>query len=143
MKLKKPVIECINCWKIELWSKSIVLTGKFDKEVFRNPLERIMEDQRLLGCMLIAKASINPVIVVRSGIPFDSYPDGETDYLLMFYTTTISERDKLRDLLCQVIGIGQDMAERIPVRRGCWMYDDILGLWTTWFEPEKDAQITL
>lgn len=149
MKSKKPVIECINCWKIELWSKSFVLAGVLEderqmgendiEEVFCNPLERFMEDRRLSGCGWVAKASIKPVIVVRSGIPVCSYTEGETDYLLMFYASTILERDELRDLLCRVMGLRQDMAGRIPVRRGCWMYDDILGPWMTWFDPEKDA----
>jgi len=86
----------------------------------------------------VIKVSKEPIPVVRSGIPEDGYPDADLDYLLIGYAETISERDALKEALCSALGINPEQANLIPVRRGCWFYDDVLGPWTKWYPIDRD-----
>ena len=94
-------------------------------------------------------------LVVRTGLPLDAYPEGPTAYLLMLYAKDISEREALRDgaesylfsLSCDLTGrreptsslaSGFSRSKRLPVRRGCWRFDDILGPWQSWYPEDRD-----
>ena len=58
---------------------------------------------------------------------------------LMAYASTIREREGLRQAICRQLAMNPLKAEDIPVRRGCWLYDDILGPWQGWYEIDKDS----
>jgi len=101
-----------------------------------------LEQDFLIGALLqmgrevVAKASRAPILVVRTGVPVEAYPkpEIETDYLLLLYARSIDERDALRRDAEQVLG-----AAGLPIRRGCWRYDGVLGPWETWYPPDRDA----
>jgi len=180
-----PSRECINCWKIEVWSKSPVLLdlksfrsnttpqspasaqmipgrdpedtheGEPDSFSNREFLESLVHGvfsrilvhtggksrssiQPLSLQRFAAKTSKHPIQVVVTGIPRDAYPAEATDYLLMLYASNIEERDFLRNLLCDVLSLGREHAGKFPVRRGCWVYEDILGPWPTWYPVDRD-----
>lgn len=86
----------------------------------------------------VAKLSKYPIQVVPSGEPPNQYPDILADRLLMVYASSIRERNELRLAICGVLAINPLLAEIIPVRRGCWLYDDILGPWQKWYATDKD-----
>ncbi len=129
----KPVSECIDCWKIEIWQKG--------RALFHLPvsLESIAEKACLLRPGLMAKVSRDETPVVRSGVPFDGYPTEDNDYLLMIYARNIRERDDLTGLVALVAGLDCARASLLPVRRGCWLYDSFLGPWQAWFPLDKDC----
>ncbi|MGE5578464.1 MAG: hypothetical protein ACM3WU_00350 [Bacillota bacterium] len=142
----------MNCWKVEVWSLGNAM------QAFRSALARAegsdwpheaplttfaLEQDFLIGELMlrghkaIAKASRAPILVVRTGVPLDGYPKPgiEIDYLLMLYAVSIEERDRLRRDAEQVLGIAG-----LPIRRGCWRFDDLLGPWETWYHPDKDYE---
>lgn len=88
---------------------------------------------------LVAKISKVPIQVVRTGVPEDSYPACETDYLLMFYAEKISQRDFLQHVLQRIINTPGNPCTLFPVRRGCWIYDDMLRPWKTWYPADQDC----
>lgn len=145
-----PVEECLNCWKVEMWSAD---PGAFD---------RVIDGLLVRGIPVIAKASRAPILVVRSGIPLTAYPPEQVDYLLILYARDIAERDLLRLEAEAVLlesaapefnppesaRIGSAKTESmpaarttersLPIRRGCWKYDDILGPWQAWYPADRD-----
>lgn len=133
-ELRSPVPECIDCWKVEVWSRSpwlVECVGEAEDAPDR--LTRLaFELATRFGGGFVAKMSKYPIQVVRTGEPSDQYPQSETDNLLMIYATSVGERDKIRRAVCEVLGLDLSTAENIPVRRGCWLYDPILGPWQTW-----------
>jgi hypothetical protein len=142
---KTPVEECLNCWKVEVWSlgpamRSFRAQGGGDLPRFAEEQCFLVDALLTRGIPVIAKASRAPILVVRTGIPREAYPSEVTDYLLMLYASNIAERDRLRreaeDVLSQV---DVPLGPSLPVRRGCWRYDDLLGPWETWYPFEKDA----
>ncbi len=172
------VPECLNCWKIEVWSQSpwfLESVSRLDPTwAFENVLD-YMPSYRCepshgdsnnhsdfssslipldtsdslfgLACNLamhsgelfVAKLARYPIQVVRSGEPGNQYPNVVTDRLLMAYASTIREREGLRQAICRQLAMNPLKAEDIPVRRGCWLYDDILGPWQGWYEIDKDS----
>ncbi|MGI6621018.1 MAG: hypothetical protein ACOX35_06200 [Bacillota bacterium] len=84
------------------------------------------------GYAFVAKLSKHPLHVVRTGEPLTQYPEQETDNLLMIYASSVPERDEIRQAVCHILGLELRRAADIPVRRGCWVYDPILGPWQTW-----------
>jgi len=191
---KRPVEECLNCWKVEIWSLGPAMRA------FRRRHEgylRFSEEQDFLidglaakGIRAVAKASRAPILVVRTGIPRDAYPDDITDYLLMLYAKTIGDRDRLVESALDVLDVSNmdgaagscapltgsepalllppvgeerdrhrvvddghascaveitsfDPSEAVggftlPIRRGCWRFDNILGPWQAWADPKTD-----
>lgn len=141
---RAPAEECLNCWKVEIWSRCRALDDAL----------AAVEDVRLPGCpsafdaivdslvgrgiRVIAKASRAPILVVRSGVPAEAYPDGTLDYLLMLYAHTIPERDILVRETLGVLGVKPGDRYSLPVRRGCWRFDDALGPWQTWYPADLD-----
>lgn len=140
---KTPVEECLNCWKVEVWSLGAAMRRFRADRGERLP--RFVEEQGFLvdemllrGVQVIAKASRAPILVVRTGTPLSAYPQETTDYLLMLYARTIAERDLLRARAEEVLGLAPEAAPALPVRRGCWRYDDLLGPWESWYPPDAD-----
>ncbi len=182
LELKIPVPECINCWKIEVWSQSPwfldantspgITCDPYDAYHYeplfrphisrphtglltaRNPvcpggrLTNGLDRMYLLafklaartGAGFVAKISKHPLQVVSTGEPLSQYPDAGVDFLLMIYASLIKERDEIRQAICTVLGIDVLAAGTIPVRRGCWLYDHILGPWQDWHETDKDFE---
>ena len=114
------------------------------------------------GFRVIAKASRAPILVVRTGTPLESYPSRQLSFLLMLYAESIQERELLRhesEAILEAsrleavgpevssrralplglpITLGVPISIRLPVRRGCWRYDDVLGPWQSWYPLDKD-----
>jgi len=88
----------------------------------------------------VAKISKHPIQVIPSGEPLNQYPNIRVDRLLMVYASSIRERDHLRRAICTALAINPLLAGIIPVRRGCWLYDDILGPWQKWYPTDKDFE---
>lgn len=104
----------------------------------------------------VAKASRAPIQVVSTGVPREGYgvmadevgagrecSQGVTSFapvddLLVLYAKSISERELLRDLVRDALGLSAGAAELIPVRRGCWRFDRILGPWQEWYPVHSD-----
>jgi hypothetical protein len=171
---RRPVEECVNCWKLEVWENGTFAHRCLNAKVsqmtnieksstypFGLPLlESIIEAMYLLGGSPLAKISVGPIQVIRTGIPSDVYPTTVTDRVLILYTSNIEEREKMRKLLVKGaqwlgkgwVGVVPDSSESddhlekcdfgldflIPTRRGCWRYDSILGNWQDWFDVECD-----
>ena len=147
---RAPVQECIDCWKVEIWAEPLEGNpGPHDE--FTGLVDFVTES----GYRVVAKASRAPILVVRTGMPRDAYPESPTAYLLMLYAKDISERDALRDaaesclssLSSDFTGRGEPMSclaagflrtKRLPVRRGCWRFDDVLGPWQSWYPEDRD-----
>ncbi len=162
--LNHPVEECINCWKIEVWSKSPwfskaadSFTGKMPPQVLSLSYGSDVASCRLFqglqvvfslmyglweifGGDFVAKVSKQAIKVIRSGKPEEQYPDSDVDFLLMIYASSIKERDALRKAVCDVLGKKDEEMHNIPVRRGCWFYDDVLGPWENWHQTSKDYE---
>ncbi len=142
---RAPVEECLNCWKIEVWSLGPAMR-QFRSSMGQGLSTFVEEQAHLIDALLtrgipvVAKASRAPILVVRTGIPGAAYPPESTDYLLMLYAQTIAERDSLRGEAEAVLGLTPDKAPGLPVRRGCWRYDDVLGPWESWYPPDKDYE---
>ncbi len=119
-----PVEECVNCWKIEIWG--------YEPDEQDRLVGMLM--QRGVGMrsggQIIAKASRAPILVVRTGMPPETYPSMNLSYLLMLYAESIEERELLRH--------ESEVSIRLPVRRGCWRYDDVLGPWQSWYPVDED-----
>lgn len=130
---KRPIAQCINCWKVEVWGSSKWLPRQMDWFDLGEVAETIVWQADAL-----IKVSKSPIHVVRTGIPRDGYPGTDSDYLLMAYAGKISEREELRNSLCVALDMPPDKARQIPVRRGCWLYDEVLGPWAKWYPMDKD-----
>lgn len=115
---RAPAEECLNCWKVEIWS----LESATEQD-------GLIEALTQMGHKIVAKASRAPILVVRTGDPMDAYPSPEieTANLLMLYAGSEEERDALRRDTEQALG-----SVRLPIRRGCWRYDSLLGPWEIW-----------
>ncbi|HHW17406.1 MAG TPA: hypothetical protein GXX30_00655 [Firmicutes bacterium] len=144
-RFRKPVPECINCWKIEVWSKGktigeslIGLRDELQEELRFGMLDNLAQAITVTVGSAMSKISKCPIQVVRTGLPRVGYPEVPTDFVLIIYATTIGERDRLRRLVCDILCLPTGRAAEIPVRRGCWMYDDVLGPWTTWYPEDRD-----
>ncbi len=129
----RPVELCVNCWKVELWGCSPLLSEPMDGYALCDLAEALAVGE---GCLV--KVSKGPIPVVRSGVPVGGYPETGSDHLLMAYAESIGERDAVRAALCSILGSDPESASQIPVRRGCWIYDDILGPWGDWYAVGQD-----
>lgn len=143
MAWKIPVQECVDCWKVEIWEHSSFAKTCDDKTPFGLPLlESFIEAMYLIGESPVAKITLGPIQVVRTGLPADSYPPAVIDRLLILYASSIEERNHLVSLSHKVSSefLGGDRAASvsIPTRRGCWRYDPLLGPWQGWFAVDKD-----
>jgi hypothetical protein len=130
---KNPVAQCVNCWKVEVWGSSDVIPHQMDWLDLGEVAETVARQTDA-----VIKVSKLPIHVVRTGVPRDGYPGTDFDYLLMAYAENISEREELRHSLCLALGMEPAKAEQIPVRRGCWLYDEMLGPWTEWYPMDRD-----
>lgn len=138
------VPECINCWKIEIWSQSpwLMQFGLSSTDPgFLFGLACKLALALDTGGSFVAKLSKYPIQVVRSGEPLNQYPKAATDRLLMVYASSISERDELLQAICRALGISHLLGPNIPVRRGCWLYDGFLGPWQEWYQIDKDSML--
>lgn len=135
--LRIPVEECVDCWKVEIWRPTGADFGP------------AVDCLHLGGIAVVAKESRAPIQVVRSGIPLSAYPRETTQHLLILYAGRIAERDLLLRAaqgalirLSREEGAGSFRADpcvpELPIRRGCWRYDDVLGPWQTWYPVERD-----
>jgi hypothetical protein len=136
-RLRVPVQECVDCWKLEIWRHSAAFTGREELN-----FDGLMDQVSVIaaGAPPVAKASRAPIQVVRTGVPQAGYPDLVTDDLLVFYARSISEREMLRELVKEALMLTECQARLIPVRRGCWRFDPILGPWLRWYQPDSDWQ---
>ena len=121
-----PVEECLNCWKVEIWSSC------------QSVRDAVIDGLIVKGIPVIAKASRAPIFVVRSGVPVGAYTSETVNYLLILYARDIAERDLLRREAEAVLSESIAPEHFLPVRRGCWKYDDALGPWQAWCPPDKD-----
>lgn len=123
--------ECVNCWKLEIW--------KHGKAFSQVDFDRLMDGLHMAAdSPVIAKASRAPIQVVRTGVPHTGYPDTATDDLLILYARSIAERETLRRLVQVSLGLSHEAAVLIPVRRGCWRFDRVLGPWQSWYPVGSD-----
>lgn len=128
---REPCPECVNCWKIEVWEHG--------KAYPRVDFDRLMDELHLrAGFPIIAKASRGLIQVVRTGVPLEGYSGLPVDGLLLLYGRSIGEREVLRELVREVLGLSQGEAGLIPVRRGCWRFDSLLGPWQSWYPVDSD-----
>ncbi len=130
---RSPIAPCVNCWKVEVWGSSEILHRVMDWFELGEVAETVA---RQTGAVI--KVSKEPIPVIRSGVPEEGYPKADLDYLLMGYAESIPERDALRQSLSVALSVNPAKADRIPVRRGCWFYDEMLGPWTKWYPVDKD-----
>ena len=153
LSLRKPVKECVDCWKVEVWEQGgFAKTCSLKRKSFLNlPLgdysvnnnvpvpETLMEVMYLLEDGLLAKITMGPIQVVRTGLPAE-YPSVAIDRLLLLYANSIGERDRLLGSLKKAAALlcGEEVNFSLPVRRGCWRYDPILGPWQEWFPQDRD-----
>ncbi len=122
----RPAEETLACWKVEVWGRGVLAK-------FLGPITlEGMAENLALEHSAISKVSKSEIRVERTGIPESGYPSCDIDRLLMLYAETPSQRDAMRRALCDILGLDARFSETIPVRRGCWLYDDILGPWTAW-----------
>jgi hypothetical protein len=122
---------CANCWKLEIW--------KHGKAFGHVDFDRLMDGVNLASDVpVIAKASRAPIQVVRTGMPETGYPDSAVDDLLVLYAQSIRERESLRGLVQVSLGLSAEAANLIPVRRGCWRFDAVLGPWQSWYPVDSD-----
>lgn len=138
-----PVRECLDCWKIEVWSRSPAVAGcrgVEDLPGFPPAFDFLVDSLLVRGIPVIAKASRAPILVVRSGIPGSAYPQEVVDHLLVIYAASISERDFLRREAEEALGSRYRSHRVLPVRRGCWKYDEILGPWQAWYPVDRDYE---
>ena len=163
---KRPQPECINCWKVEIWSESPWLleaeasTQPFGDGAFaficgflsgldaEENMERLKRVHGLafrlylqLGARLVAKVSKYPIQLVRTGEPLIQYPNSKKDFLFMIYASSIRERDELRRAVCRILHVDPSVIGTIPVRRGCWVYENILGPWQKWYQMDEDCKV--
>ena len=143
--LSAPVRECIDCWKVEIWKEP-----RRDSRGPEDGFTRLVDSLMASGLHVVAKASRAPILVVRTGVPPDAYPSVPVAYLLMLYANSISDRDVLRraaeGILISYEGEWPKRGLRpearrfpsLPVRRGCWRYDDVLGPWQSWYPQDRD-----
>lgn len=139
---RAPVEECLNCWKVEVWGRVGVEQDHLVGALMRRDLR------------VVAKASRAPILVVRTGVPRGAYPQAEIEHLLMLYAGSIGERELLREEAESALQVGVEERRApgegplgesskarvsLPVRRGCWRYDDLLGPWETWYPPDRDC----
>jgi hypothetical protein len=123
--------ECVNCWKVEIW--------KHGKAFGNVDFDGLMERVHLAADFpVVAKASRAPIQVVRTGVPGTGYPDPAMDDLLVLYARSIAEREDLRRLVQASLGLSCEAAGLIPVRRGCWRFDEVLGPWQSWYPVDSD-----
>jgi hypothetical protein len=124
-------VQCVNCWKVEIW--------KHGKAFGSVDFDRLMDRVNLASDVpVIAKASRAPIQVVRTGVPETGYPDLDVDDLLVLYARSIAERESLRRLVQVSLGLSPEEAALIPVRRGCWRFDAVLGPWQSWYPVDSD-----
>ncbi|MGI6642966.1 MAG: hypothetical protein ACOX3V_03015 [Bacillota bacterium] len=129
---RRPSQETLTCWKVEVWAHGSLsdCLGALSLESLAETLVR--------DCSAVAKISKSEIRVERTGIPVSGYPTRETDRLLMVYAETPCQRDALRASVCHAVGADVLLTAVIPVRRGCWLYDDILGPWTKWSDISRE-----
>lgn len=143
-----PNIECINCWKFEIWEDN--LTSLDDAILFL--LEEAGKDHNLSGKVMKNKALVYEEKGERLGsgishsIPEGAKPDrylsGEitSDRVILIYNQSIEERDMRMDRI--LLGLkerGIYKKDSFPYRRGCIEpHEKIFGPWENWFEMNKD-----
>ncbi|MEW6522085.1 MAG: hypothetical protein AB1445_00700 [Bacillota bacterium] len=120
----------LACWKLEIWY------GCWEHS---DAISQLLMDWASETPGLAAKLSRTAVPVVASDPRQSPYPaEGWSRVALVYYRT----KDELQR------GIGECRARLeaggagrglIHWRRGCWVYDDLFGSWTSWPEsPAKD-----
>ncbi len=126
-KNKRPGPEALSCWKVEVWAG-----GSFYAESEAKMNLDELAEELIRRTLTVAKVSKMDMPVARTGLPNHGYPQENLDRLLMAYAHTPCERDSVRSALCAILEVKAEKAAEIPVRRGCWAYDHILGPWITW-----------
>lgn len=150
-KLRAPVQECVDCWKVEIWKHGPALAecGDIDFDRLMEGIDVVLSSRAVRSSgrehdvapsLPVAKASRAPIQVVRTGIPESGYGDLIVDDLLVLYAGSISEREALRDLVRAALDLPASAAWLIPVRRGCWRFDSVLGPWQGWHPVDSDWQ---
>ncbi len=114
-RLKVPVLECLACWKVEIWSGS-----PWFLEAMGQPAHEMHQADGLQSCGLERLCSLAFKLALQGGADFIA---------------------KISKHPIQVVRTGepssQEASGNIPVRRGCWLYDPILGPWQAW-ESHRD-----
>lgn len=141
---RMPVQECVDCWKVEMWKRGTAFLGygALDFDGLMDGIELLVEAGDRIALQVtspvVAKAARAPIQVVRTGIPLIGYPSLAVDDLLVLYAQSIAERESLRDLVRDVLGLSDEAAALVPIRRGCWRFDPILGPWQGWHPVDSD-----
>lgn len=126
----KPSQEAMSCWKVEVWARGAFMAQYPGIRDLDGIAEDLVREHNV-----VAKVSLRKIRVERTGLPLSGYPTSELDRLLVAYAQTCVERNALRRGLCALLGLDVALGKDIPVRRGCWLYDDILGPWVEWARP--------
>jgi hypothetical protein len=145
---KTTNIECINCWKFEIWEDN--LTNLDETLVFL--LEEAEKDHTFSGKMMRNKSLSYEERGERLGtgishtIPEDAKPDrylkGEIDCdrIILIYSQSIEERDmRMNRILTGLKERGLYKKDSFPYRRGCIEpHEKLIGPWENWFDMNKN-----
>jgi hypothetical protein len=146
----KPGLECINCWKFEIWTDN--LTDVTETLVYF--LEEAQKDPTLHG-----KLMKQPHLLYESGedrlgsgvshsFPDSAKPDrylaGEIgrDRIFLIYNQSIAERDRrMNKIIGDLKARGLYKKDIAPYRRGCIQpHESIIGPWENWYQLDKDYE---
>lgn len=131
-RTRKPAREAMGCWHLELWEHGPLMQSVLGRyPTFDEACRNLVEQLQNIGVFSCAKVSRGQIRIMKTGEPPDGYPSRGTDRLLILYATSVEARDTLRKTVAQWANAlaGERL---IPVRRGCWGLEDLLGDWRTW-----------
>ena len=147
-RTRKSGIECINCWKFEIWTDNLTDVA----ETLAYLLAEADKDHTLHG-----KLMKNPALIYEPGdnrlgtgishsIPEEAKPDrylkGEIagDRVILIYNQSIEERDRrMKKIIGDLRNKGLYKKDLAPYRRGCIQpHENIIGPWEKWYDLERD-----
>jgi len=130
----KPCAETLSCWHLELWEHGKLMRSRPGLyPTFQEACTALIEILQNLGLFSTAKLSRGNIKVIRTGEPADGYPSLGTDRLLILYALSERTRDAIKNEMTRwAKAPGGECL--IPVRRGCWGLEDMLGDWRKWNE---------
>lgn len=120
----------LACWKLELWYRA------WERE---DVITDLLLEWAAVAPDLTAKASRGPVPVVPSDAGQAPYPDElQSRVALVYYQAQEPLQQGMAE--CQRrLELGGAGRGRLHWRRGCWAYDQLFGVWTSWPLPPAIA----